>query len=459
MAKASRAGGADGAKTKLRIVVCGLEQIGYEIADKILRLGDVEVRLCDSAELSVPLDEYDAAIVVSGIFERIVPDDSVMPGGRNFDVQGNALLNRERELRNVLARKNGWACFLVRRIIDEVGDGYYGTNDGSKADLAKRVMNHAAIDRAPIESTAKVHCKSDEFRSYFDKFGVAQTVLLARSRELSSDVLALVDQRVAGLALDGSKIFFLPFLPSQLSHAAATELIEIVVAAVNSYRLKNEFLLPEWLGALEFAEERAIAVEIEALAEKLEAAMVRGNYFLRAKGILTNSGDQLVLEVANLLRSYFGFNCDHVEEYREDIAIKDEQGSWLALVEVKGVKAGIKREPINQVDSQRERRSLPNTVPGVFIVNTHMEVEGYEQRRNAQVAKEQVAHARSMNVLLIRTIDLIDCMVLLESKPVEGRRRVFLSLVGEGGGLMTVDKDGVRVVTAIKDASPAKEIA
>jgi hypothetical protein len=85
----------------------------------------------------------------------------------------------------------------------------------------------------------------------------------------------------------------------------------------------------------------------------------------------------------------------------------------IALVEIKGVNSGIKREHINQADSHRERSGLANNFPILLIVNTKMDATKFEEKE-LEVAHEQVKKAVGDNILVMRTLDLINVIYLIE---------------------------------------------
>jgi len=100
---------------------------------------------------------------------------------------------------------------------------------------------------------------------------------------------------------------------------------------------------------------------------------------------------------------------------------------------------------VNQVDSHRERLGLTDAVPGLLLINNQMDVPGIAKRQATQVALEQVRHARRMNVLIVRTIDLLHLMRHLEDDV--DKRAKFLALVRGGGGWLAADASGYRIVT------------
>jgi len=72
----------------------------------------------------------------------------------------------------------------------------------------------------------------------------------------------------------------------------------------------------------------------------------------------------------------------------------------------------VKREHINQTDSHRERSGFNNEFPAVLIINTHMKNARTVEEKDQEVAPEQIAHASNVNVLIMRTLDLLNLLRL-----------------------------------------------
>ena len=73
------------------------------------------------------------------------------------------------------------------------------------------------------------------------------------------------------------------------------------------------------------------------------------------------------------MRGFLGVSLTIDDKCIEDATLRDDQGSILAVFEIKGVKGNFKRDNVNQVDSHREGLGgAPNT-PGILIMNTFMD--------------------------------------------------------------------------------------
>jgi hypothetical protein len=165
----------------------------------------------------------------------------------------------------------------------------------------------------------------------------------------------------------------------------------------------------------------------------LENDLIR---WINYKAILTTSGNVLKKIVIEIMQDFFEFHIDPIDEGREDFKIVNEEGEVLAVVEVKGTKKGIKREHINQADSHRERNDLPSSIPSILIINNEMGISGLKGKIESDVPDEQIKHARNLNVLIVRTIDLLLFMSRMEN--VNDRKEVFLDKIRSESGWINI---------------------
>ncbi len=74
-----------------------------------------------------------------------------------------------------------------------------------------------------------------------------------------------------------------------------------------------------------------------------------------------------------------------------------------------------------------------------------MGVEDIYNRRKTTVAGEQIKHAKSLNILIIRTIDLLFLMKSLEQEDTPDIK--LLDFINTGGGRLIVDADESQVIS------------
>src|SRR3972149_6602571 len=127
------------AKDKWLIYAYGFDAAGFTVPAEPVEGPEFKVQWVNYRD-KVSLDTADGLIIVQGIFERIRYRD-VPYSGRAADVQFDEplLLERERQVINLFQR-GGWACFLVRDIVDHVPAGSR-QREIKATDLCKRVLN------------------------------------------------------------------------------------------------------------------------------------------------------------------------------------------------------------------------------------------------------------------------------------------------------------------------------
>ncbi len=386
--------------------------------------------------------EVTGLIFPSGIFERVEYRNS-WQGHRAADVRFDrgSLLGLERHMTNLL-QAGGWVAILAREIVDEFPDGTdYGSFRSDDTDLAKRVLTGLGVrfTRRP-EGTGMVVSKRDEFGPYIKRWGIARTYF---ELDDGGRVLAKAGDAVVGFER-GARLFVLPFDSSTNSVEESRAIAQSLASAVIDYRRKVLVELPAWVSEFQFFGEQKLRDELSVLQER-EIQVTSGlRSWEERKIIIVNSGTALKDALVEILKNFFMAQVDPLDEGREDFKILAAE-TVVAVGEAKGTNAGIKREHVNQVDSHRERLGLTDVVPGLLLINNQMDVSGITRRQATQVSPEQVRHARRMNILIVRTIDLLYLMRHLEDDA--GRGAKLLALIRGGGGWLAADPSGYRIVT------------
>ena len=117
------------------------------------------------------------------------------------------------------------------------------------------------------------------------------------------------------------------------------------------------------------------------------------------------------------------------------MTLKPALRQCIALVEVKGTsRGGVQREHVNQADSHRERAKLAASFPSILIINTNLKASTLGEKDQA-VASEQVQHAARNNVLILRTLDLLNLIALRLAGQIDVQR-VTAILTGSAGWLV-----------------------
>ena len=115
------------------------------------------------------------------------------------------------------------------------------------------------------------------------------------------------------------------------------------------------------------------------------------------------------------------------------------------MCEVKGTNKGVKREYINQADSHRERSGFRHDFPTLLIVNTNIKNARSVVEKDQEIACEQILHAKKMNILLLRTLDLLELLRLYLNGQITSNDLKILLI--NNTGWLKVGKDGYAIIT------------
>ncbi len=83
-------------------------------------------------------------------------------------------------------------------------------------------------------------------------------------------------------------------------------------------------------------------------------------------------------------------------------------------------------------------------MPAVLFINNDIPMIGIDARLKTNVPQELVKHARKLNILIVRTIDLLFLMRHLEDDP--QRKSRLMHIFSLGGGWLRAHPDGYEVV-------------
>lgn len=353
------------------------------------------------------LEEADGLVIPSGIFEEVSYVRDYWGKGEWFIKSDTGpLATREKQFINATER-GVWTVFLL-------GGLHNGSpRDYRETDLAKKMLNAIAESVQVRKPEPSVTCKADEFRKYLDAFGVAQTTFWVSDRRLPTKVIAEAKNQTVGIESKGQS-FFLPFFTEKRDEAEVSKALLLVVASVLEYKRKHEIYLPAWVKALQFKSETRIRTESQLVRATLTKLTEEAERWERYKAVLCTSGQNLNAVTTEILRDFFGLNLKSEEKYVEDALVYSPTGEVKYVVEIKGVNGGIKRENINQIDSHRERLGITSSTPGLLIVNDFMDVEDFDVRKAKTFDPNNLTHASSASVKVLRAVTLIEWMFNLE---------------------------------------------
>jgi hypothetical protein len=283
----------------------------------------------------------------------------------------------------------------------------------------------------------------ESFHEYFAVYGRAGSVIRPPSGD--AEIIGRVENDPCALSvLRGSgQVYIVPFHVADVGSSLSAG-VSALLAAVAADTQGSAFEpLPDFLSELRLPGETQLLDEIQTMeaetevkrdtAQKLQA-------YRNLIGTATGPGlEALTIDALNVILD----GTDVAAEDREDVGIED---FWLvtpqkdvALAEVKGIGAHVRRANINQVDDHRDAHELkPDAMPGLLIVNVFRNSTDEDAaQRELPVNEDVVLHAVRNNVLILRTRDLF---YLLHRKLAgEDAATELLNALGSGGGWLKVN--------------------
>ncbi|MDY6850603.1 MAG: hypothetical protein SV487_00800 [Thermodesulfobacteriota bacterium] len=433
-----------------KIYMYGFDAAGFDLPKEPVSVNNRAVIQFLPKDSLLSIDQVAGVIIPSGIFEEIKRQQlTSLEISYKIHYDNDLILQRERQLYNLL-RTGGWVCFLLDKIKDRLSN-----HDYSDTDLSKRFLNEFGISREPFPGSAFVKATNDEFSNYISEWGIAKTVLEPSNKYPDRKVIAKCGGAVVGVELLG-KALFLPFQATNRDSEKLKKIAAELGRAIPDYLQKRRREVTEWVNEFAFTSEKKLLEEQAGLEPRLEKIKADIAALRKYKGILTQSGEALKDTVVDVLRSFFNLSVSDVEDFKEDALINDKDGHPIAVVEIKGTKQGVKLGYISQLDSHRDRSNLGTDIPGLLIINDFMGVEGIQNRRDKDVAKEQVKRAMNMNVLIVRTIHLLFLMRILEDR--HDRGECLLESCRQGGGLLRINESNVEIYDGISSKTISLEV-
>lgn len=411
---------------QLSVLVFGMERKGLPLPSEPLRLRNFSI-FFEKYETARRFNEYDGVLVFQGVFERFENKSNYIDSFLAHTCDTDELDKRKKEAALLLSQ-GGFLCFLLTDtfIDQDKGRDFMGT------DLAKCHLNYPHLYRENFKKRiAHVTHKMDEFKRFLDIYGAASSFFKNHNNSIDLRVVAAVQSAPVGLVIDRLE-YFIPSLVPDKTPEVLKEYFELLVDALVSCHNKLHQQLPDWIASFKFPEEAGLMSERTVLEDKIGGINSQLQELNRYKAVLCHTGPELVADVCRIFELGLGIKVDPMDDFREDIKLLDGSGKVICVCEVKGINRGLKRENINQTDSHRERSGFDNKFPALLIANTNIKSARSIQEKDQEIAVEQVVHAVSMNVLMMRTIDLLGLLklVLAGRKSREEAQALLLSNVG-----------------------------
>jgi len=400
---------------QLNIMVHGAEAFGLE-----LEMSELDDRNFNLIFLPYKTErrfsEFDGVITFQRLYERFQSKSSYMSAWTEHSCDRDELDKREKEA-DILVAKGGFIVFLLHNAFrDNIYENGRSTNC-TDSDLSKRYLNWGSLYREDFNKRhTGLRCIRDEFRRFIELYGAAWSSFSYYGGMSWRDIALLGSKPVSMIIADS--LFFIPSLLPEKDSERKEEFYRLLSDAVVTCVRKLRIELPAWADSFILPNEQTLIDEQRTLSVRLDEIEKERGILTKFKQVLVGDGDALVGAVVFLLATGLGYKVDSDDTYREDLKILNNEGNPAVLGEVKGTTRGVKREFINQADSHRERAGYPSDFPSVLILNTHIKNARTIDEKDQEVPSEQVKHAVAMRVLIIRTFDLLNLLVLVQRKQV-----------------------------------------
>ena len=391
-------------------------------------------------EILVRFNEFDGVILYQGIFEHFEWKRGLMNPYLDHTCDNDELDKRKKEAQ-LLVENGGFLCFLLNRPFI---DREYGT-DFIGSDLTKYHLNYSRFKRENFQQRiVHLNIKSDEFSKFLEIYGAASSYFDHYNESIEWILIAEAAGRVAGMII-GRTDYFIPTLVPDNQPDTLKEYFTLLADALTSANNKLCQDLPGWLAEFSFSEEENLDSERVRLEARIVDIARRKGQLATYKSVLSLSSYALVASVVRVFKDGFGIAVDTKDELREDLKLLDDEGLPFCLCEVKGTNKGVKRAYINQADSHRERSGFEESFPALLIINTHIRSARSITEKDQEIASEQIIHARKLNVLVLRTLDLLRLLRLYLSGQIKVTE--VKGLLTRAGGWLRVNESGYNIIS------------
>jgi len=420
------------------ILVYGIEKKGLSMPDNAIETRNY---LLSFEEFKTPsrFNDFDGVILFKGIFENFQWQSGGYESYLKHSCNHDELDKRKKEAK-LLTEQGGFLCFLL----DDVFIDDEGGRDFKGSDLTKYYLNYSDLRRKNFgRRFTNLDIKSDEFRSFLKVYGAANTYFEAYYGNIDMRVLVEAASRCSGMIMDRTD-YFLPTLIPDNRPEIITEYFTLLAEGLTSSYNKLQILLPEWIKDFSFDEEAGMKDEENAMQNRFLQLRERANKLDQFKSVLALTGDDLVESVIRLFTEGFGISVDGKDELREDLKLLNSASEPFCLCEVKGTNKGVKREHINQADTHRERSEFDEMFPSLLLINTHIKNARSVMEKDQEIAVEQILHAVKMNVLILRTIDLLGMLRIFLSGKIN--KEEFVNLLSQSRGWLREEDQDYKVI-------------
>jgi len=284
-----------------------------------------------------------------------------------------------------------------------------------------------------INRLSEINIHRSEFRDFLRSYGIVSNVFVVNinlesvictmnyvlaDSNLQNEITKFKDNAVIGFTLKKIKglITFLPFhMGSTFNRNELPNLVMELAEALDTHRKNLIFQPPSWINIVRLDEEEKIRNRISELGDELQLIRNLLDKQLELKSVLWVKHSQLVEACIAVLDSM------GIKSVKDDIGEEDfwilKQKTKVIISECKGKDNNLTREDVSMLDIHRDARGKDENFPALLIVNNFNKVNSLAEK-DIPIASNVIQHAVKLNILVIRSLDLIGLLDLYQKKSI-----------------------------------------
>ena len=332
-------------------------------------------------------------------------------------------------------------CVLYRYMGEDECEDF---EDSLGGNLLRGVIR--AIREQPVE--ADMVPVVDELVPFIKEYGSGGSIFEVHKPDEAYVICELKEfdlSHVCGFAVrkDEGLLYVLPGIPPSGNELPCMRTLARGILAY-SQRIKHPTAAPI-VKSFQFAKEKPLLAERDDLKSKVADMEEQIKVYDERKDILFLRDDALANRLPKWLAQYITLKTRVAEEKNiEDFWILDKECNDAAICEAKGLSKNVKREHITALVLHREERDLPDDFPSILIVNTFSDATTVRQKDRQGVGGRERRKAVRDHVLIVRTLDLVRLLDLLEQGRV--KQAEIRELLLKETGWLKVTHEGYEVL-------------
>ncbi len=292
-------------------------------------------------------------------------------------------------------------------------------------------------------SIVEIKVRQSEFTGLLRDYGIVSNVFksdvqadsvicttryVLQDENLQRELTKFEGEAIVGLTLRRGN-GLLTLLPFHLQSGIRRNDLENAVVAVSKALLTHRKNLivqpPGWISEIKLHDEELIFNRNQDLKSQIKANEALLHEQLDLKSVLWLKHKELQQKCREILSKIGVFTSEN-DTGEEDFWIVDESGSPKVICECKGKDHNLRRQDLSEFDEHREANGKTEDFPSLLIVNS-FNVAKSPQEKDEPIPSNVIQKALRLNMLIIRTIDMIAVLNLVQKKKLHRQRSCLIS--------------------------------